>query len=92
MASSIGEERRRAPRYRIVEPVQLEDGSVGNTRDMSTCGVFLVTDRPHALGAMIRFSVVIHESMVQCRGAVVRAEPQEGQFGIAVELDRYEFT
>ena len=88
----VGGERRRTPRYRIVEPVQLKDGSVGKTLNMSTCGVFLVTDQSYALGEMILFSVVIKDSIVQCRGAVVRVEPQEGQLGIAVELDRYEFT
>ena len=92
MASSIGEERRRAPRYQFIAPLQLEDGAVGKSLDMSTGGIFLETYRSYPLGAMIRFSVVIHESVVQCRGSVVRAEPQEGRFGIAVELDRYEFT
>jgi len=88
----VGGERRRAPRYRIVAPVQLKDGSVGKTLNMSTCGVFLQTDQSYALGEMIGFSVLIKESIVHCRGAVVRVEPQDGPRGIAVELDRYEFT
>ena len=92
MASSIGKERRRAPRYRLIVQVKLEDGSVGKSLDMSTGGIFLETDQCYPLGALIRFSMVIHESVVQCRGSVVRAEPREGRFGIAVELDRYEFT
>ena len=85
------QERRRAVRYHLVAPVRFKDGSVGKTLNMSTSGVFLETDHSYLLGEMIRLSVVIQESIVQCRGLVVRVEPQEGQLGIAVELEQYSF-
>jgi len=70
----------------------LKDGSTGQTQNMSTGGVFFGTDQSCALGETIRFTVLLNESMLQCQGTVVRVEPLEGRFGIAVELDRYEFV
>jgi Tfp pilus assembly protein PilZ len=88
----IDEERRRAPRYRFVVPVQLKDGSIGHSLNMSTSGVFFKTDQSYTLGEMIHFSVVLQESIIQCQGTVVRVESMEGLFGIAVELEFYEFA
>ena len=83
----LDKERRRAARYRFVAHVRLEDGSMGQTVDMSTCGLFFETDRSYAVGETIRFSVILDESTVQCQGRVVRVDQREGRFGIAVELE-----
>jgi hypothetical protein len=72
--------------------VHLGNGSTGQTLDMSTCGVFFETEQSYALGESIRFSVILNESTVQCQGTVVRVESREGAFGIAVELELYDFA
>ena len=87
----LDEDRRRATRYRFVAPVHLGNGSTGQTLDMSTCGVFFETEQSYTLGEKIRLSVVLKDSTVQCQGTVVRVEPLEGAFGVAVELEVYDF-
>jgi hypothetical protein len=72
--------------------VHLENGSTGETRDMSTCGLFFKTEQAHSNGETIRLSVSIDNHTVQCEGRVVRVEQLEGRFGIAVNLTFYRFS
>jgi Tfp pilus assembly protein PilZ len=88
----LDEERRSSTRYRLVAAVRLTDGTKGQTRDMSTDGVFFKTEKSYALGQTISFSVNLQESIVQCRGRVMRVEPLGTAFGIAVALDFYDFA
>jgi hypothetical protein len=81
MKSSISqpyEERRAATRYPVVWFVEFENGS-GWTRDVSTTGACIETDRPFACGVLIRFFLNQPEpqgwgTKVQCSGWVLRTE------------------
>ena len=84
------EERRMGERFKLALPVQLNDG-IGTTCDISTSGIFFETERAYAIGDTIRLSVNFEHETLQCEGRVVRVEPRNGQFGVAVELKSYVF-
>jgi Tfp pilus assembly protein PilZ len=71
-------------------PVQLNDG-IGITRDISTSGIFFETESAYSIGDTIRLSVNFEHETLQCEARVVRVEPRNGQFGVAVELKSYAF-
>jgi PilZ domain len=79
------EERRRGKRYKLALPVQLNDG-FGTTCDISTAGIFFETESAHSIGDTIRLFVNFEDETLQCEARVVRVEPCNGQFGVAVEL------
>ena len=81
---------RRGERYKLALPVQLNDG-IGITRDISTSGLFFETARAYAIGDPIRLLLNFEQETLQCEARVVRVEPRNGQFGIAVELTSYVF-
>jgi hypothetical protein len=89
-------ERRLAQRYRLALTVELEHGT-GRTRDISSSGMFFMTDQFFTLGQSIRFTLLLEHvdpspsSHVQCQGTVVRVEPQEGHLGVAVAFTEYQF-
>jgi hypothetical protein len=89
-------EGRQAQRYRLALTVELEHGT-GRTRDISSSGMFFVTDQCFTLGQSICFTLPLehvdpsHSSCVQCQGMVVRVEPQEGYLGVAVAFTEYRF-
>lgn len=91
MDRRVDEDKRSATRYQVVVPVQLQNGSTGRTRNMSTSGIFFETEQEYSLGEIIQLSVVLNGSTVQCGGRVIRVERLEREFGIAVELIFYEF-
>jgi Tfp pilus assembly protein PilZ len=70
--------------------VQLKNGT-GTTCDISTSGILFETERTYSIGDSIRLSLSFEHETVQCEGRVVRLEPRNGQFGIAVELTSYVF-
>ena len=84
------EERRRGQRFKVALPVQLNDG-IGITCDISTSGIFFETESAHSIGETIRLSLNFEHETLQCEGRVVRVEPRNGQFGVAVELKSYVF-
>ena len=84
------EERRRGERFKLALPVQLNDG-VGTTYDISTSGIFFVTESAYAIGDMIRLLLSFENETLQCEARVVRVEQLDGQFGVAVELTAYIF-
>jgi PilZ domain len=84
------EERRRGQRYKLALPVQLSDG-IGITCDVSTSGIFFETESAHSIGDTIRLSLNFQHETLQCEARVVRVEPRNGQFGVAVELKSYVF-
>ncbi len=73
-------------RYRLTAPVQINGRSVGETMNMSTCGVLFASERAYGLGQTIHFSVSLKESTVECDGHVVRVEELPSRFGIAVAI------
>lgn len=81
-------ERRRAPRMAIGLPIELEHGK-GLTRDVSASGVYFETDTPLAVGAQVRFAMVLPYGTavrVQCAGEIVRVERHESRVGVAAAL------
>ena len=70
--------------------MQLNDG-IGMTRDISTSGIFFETENPYAIGDTIRLFLNFEHETLQCEARVVRVEPRNGQFGVAVELKSYVF-
>src|SRR5262245_44930489 len=77
-------------RFKLALPLQLKNGA-GMTRDISTSGIFFETDRAYAIGATIQLSLHFEHESLQCKARVVRVEPRNGQFGVAVQLTSYVF-
>jgi len=84
------EERRKGERFKLALPVQLNDG-IGTTYDISTSGIFFETETAHSIGDTIRLSLSFEHETLQCEARVVRVEPRNGQFRVAVELTSYGF-
>jgi hypothetical protein len=84
------EERRRGERFKLALAVQLNDGN-GTTCDISTSGIFFETESAYAIGDTIRLLLNFEHATLQCEARVVRVEPRNGQFGVAVELKSYVF-
>jgi Tfp pilus assembly protein PilZ len=68
----------------------LNDG-IGTMCDISTSGILFETERTYSIGDTIRLSLSFEHETLQCEGRVVRVEPRNGQFGVAVELKSYVF-
>jgi Tfp pilus assembly protein PilZ len=84
------EERRRGQRFKLALAVQLNDG-IGTTCDISTSGIFFETESAYSIGDMIRLFLNFEHESLQCEAHVVRVEPRNGKFGVAVELTSYVF-
>ena len=84
------EERRIGERYKLALPVQLSEG-IGTTCDISTAGIFFETESAYSIGDTIRLLLNFEHETLQCEARVVRVEPRNGQFGVAVELTSYVF-
>jgi Tfp pilus assembly protein PilZ len=52
---------------------------------------FFETERAYAIGDTIRLSLNFDHATLQCEARVMRVEPRNGQFGVAVELTTYVF-
>jgi hypothetical protein len=98
--SSARIERRQFPRFRIVLPVNLDDG-VGWTRDVSATGAYLnLFDRPHRMprpGSRIEMELVLEhvnpESPVKvtCKGNISRVELAARHVGVAIRITSSQF-
>jgi hypothetical protein len=84
------EERRIGERYKLALPVQLSDG-IGTMCDISSSGIFFETARAYSIGETLRLSLHFEHETLRCEARVVRVEPRNGQFGVAVELKSYAF-
>jgi hypothetical protein len=71
-------------------PVHLEDGSGGQTVNLSPTGVFFVTDQPMAEGGSIRFTIEFENEwgslLLECHGEIVRIEQAAGRIGVAARI------
>ena len=88
MDSLATQERRAAPRYLIVAPLAWEHGE-GVSEDLSTSGIYVVAAQRLAPGEPVRLTVTLpwHGIPVTGHGVVVRVEPRDGRYGVAVRLD-----
>ena len=97
-SSSRVPDRRRAVRFPITVPVEL-DGGGGVTRDVSLSGVFFETEQWFAPGEPIRLTLVLERASpgqpvrLQCEGRVVRVERRQPELrlGVAVAIESYRF-
>jgi PilZ domain len=93
-------ERRSAPRHRMATLVRFQGGS-GVTRDLSTAGLFFLTDRPFDMGQHVELWITFEHAdpesptELTCRGRVCRVEKCEPQsdggnvVGVAVAADSF---
>ena len=94
MRPSHQPDRRRARRYRLIVPVDLDHGT-GVTRDVSEIGVLFETTVPPQLGEVIEFALLMGEFdpgagyRVRCSGEVVRIEEVRNTYAVAVHLHSY---
>ena len=90
------EPRRRARRFNITMPVELEHGR-GITRDVSSSGVFFESDHSFSVGEVISFWLVFEYAgmgpafRLPCQGRVVRVEQRAGRTGVAVAFTSFGF-
>lgn len=93
-------ERRRAKRFELQLPVLVvRDGSkpvciIGETRNLSSCGVLMVIQGPLAIGDPIEYVIMLtvatggnQATRLHCKGKVLRNDG----FVYAATLERYEF-
>jgi len=89
-----GPERRTTPRFSLPLAVVLDDAK-GATRDISATGVFFTTQQALTVGAPITFELELPHAdprgvlRVGCGGTVLRIEPMDEAFGVAVHITAY---
>jgi len=88
-------EKRAAVRYPVVLFVEFDNGE-GWTRDVSTTGACIETDRQFDCGMPVRF--VLNQpdpqdgmTRIECRGKVVRAEQTGESWRVAVFMEGVRF-
>jgi hypothetical protein len=71
-------------------PLRLHDGGIGVTRDVSTSGVYFVSDAEQAVGSEIDFTIDFETPSgplhLKCHGQVVRTEKRGSRIGHAVKI------
>jgi hypothetical protein len=93
-------ERRSHERVRYESPATVTAGQhsiAASTKDITDRGLFFFTDARVEPGSEIDIVLMLPEEvklplsgMVCCRGRVVRSDSGRGQYGVAVEIDRFE--
>ncbi|MGE5849385.1 MAG: PilZ domain-containing protein [Candidatus Methylomirabilota bacterium] len=95
-SSSWASDRRRAVRFPVTIPVELDWGG-GVTRDVSLSGVFFETEQWFAPGEPIRLTLVLERASpggtirVQCEGRVVRVVDSDTKTDVAVQITSHAF-
>ena len=90
-------ERRRAVRFPITIPVELDGGS-GVTRDVSLSGVSFETEQWFAPGEPIRLTLILEGASpgstirVRCEGKVVRVVDSDTKTDVAIQITSHAFT
>ncbi len=98
-------EQRRSQRFQLRLPLSLirssrgEIGKVGETRNLSSNGVYFMVNEPLEPGNVLEFTVTMPPDVslagpvrLLCKGKVTRVERQEEAIvGVASTIERYEF-
>lgn len=98
-------EQRRSHRFQLTLPLTLirssrgSIGKAGETRNLSSTGVYFVINEPLELGSILEFIVTMPEEVslagpvrLLCKGKVTRVEQkEEASVGVASTIERYEF-
>ena len=99
-------EQRRSQRFQLTLPLTLVRGNrgeinrAGETRNLSSTGVYFVVGEPVELGSLLEFIVTLPDEIsmagpvrLLCKGKVTRVERQpEALVGVAATIERYEFV
>ncbi len=101
----FGKEQRRSQRFQMTLPMTLLRGSrgdinkIGETRNVSSTGVYFVVTSPVELGTLLEFVITLPDEVsmagpvrLLCKGKVTRVEQrEEALVGVAATIERYEF-
>ena len=85
---------RHEERFLLEVPVMLE-GGVALSRDISSSGIYFVTDQPLAPGGSVRFSVKLNyvrpgkPVRLDCQGQVLRVEAAGAKLGVAASISEF---
>lgn len=101
------DERRGSRRFRLTLPLVVKypelrgtAETLAHTRDVSFRGLSFTIDREFQIGSAVEFVLTLPKEVtlsgdvrLRCSGRVVRVEapPESGQWGVAAEVDTYEF-
>ncbi len=98
-------ERRNARRYDLSLPVVVRDGVAhhGQTRDISTRGVYLLMDERLEAGSTFDFTLTLPQEItggsavvVKAQGRVIRVDKKEeegpNRLGVAAIIEKYEIV
>lgn len=83
--------KREGERIEVEVPVRLEHGQ-GVSRNVSTSGIYFVTDLSFAEGDVLRFTMAFHYAIpgrrmnLDCQAKVMRVEPLGDQVGVAARI------
>lgn len=105
MKAYLTREQRRSQRFQLALPLTLvrssrgEINRLGETRNVSSTGVYFVVGETVELGSLLEFVVTLPDEIsmagpvqLVCRGKVTRVEQQEeSRVGVAATIERYEF-
>ena len=86
------EEKRREERIPLKVPVQMND-STGISRDISSSGIYFLTEQLLPPGDAVNFSVKLdfayphRQCLLTCRGEVLRVETTGHHFGVAASIN-----
>ena len=90
----IDPERRRAARFAMMVPIQVNEIGTGSTIDISATGVSFVIGEPLEPGRTIRFRVAVDDGSgslaLHCNGTVVRVEQRGRLVLTAATIDQME--
>jgi hypothetical protein len=99
VSDSKSKERRNQRRIRYEAPATVTAGQhsiAASTKDISDRGLFFFTDVRFEPGSEIDMVIMLSEEaglplsgMVCCHGRIVRSDSGSGQYGVAVEIDRF---
>lgn len=98
-------EQRRSQRFQLALPLNLIRGShgevnkIGETRNLSSTGVYFVVAAAVEPGSLLEFVVTLTNDIsmagpvrLLCKGKVIRVERREESLvGVAATIERYEF-
>ena len=90
-------ERRQTRRYLMDVPMRVGNDE-GRTRDMSSRGVYFLSNKPIEMGASVELDVTLTNACAQgpvtlhVRGRVTRVDQLEDELGLAVEIESWDVT
>lgn len=88
------QDKRCEERFLLEVPVMLENG-MGLTRDISSSGIYFMTDQPLTEGGTVKFSVKLEHIrpgkpiQLDCQGQVLRVEAADGKHGVAARISEF---